>query len=41
MDGREISSGTGAAVDDSVEIEVMTLKEVREASAAVLLFLKE
>ena len=34
-------AGTDAVDDDSVEVKVMSLKEVREAAAGVLLFLEE
>ena len=34
-------TGTDAVDDDSVELKVMSLKEVREAAAGVLLFLEE
>ena len=34
-------AGTDAVDDDSVEVKAMSLKEVREAAAGVLLFLEE
>ena len=34
-------AGTDAVDDDSVEVKTMSLKEVREAAAGVLLFLEE
>ena len=37
----EDPTGTDADDDDSVEVKVMSLKEVREAAAGVLLFLEE
>ena len=37
----EDPTGTNAVDDDSVEVKVMSLKEVREAAAGVLLFLEE
>ncbi len=37
----EVPTGTNAVDDDSVEVTVMSLKEVRDAAAAVLLFLEE